>query len=195
MNESWRKWVMAHIELWRTDEWGMSHIWTSLVKDFYEWVMAHRWMSRVARMNEAWGTHEWVMLHMWMSLAKRLLWMSLGAHMNEPWGTDKWVMSHIWTSLVRDFYERVPWLIHMCAMTPQEKSLDRVMAQIYFWRCDVIHMSATTHSYVRHDSSRKVCDSVMAQMHFRICDVIHMSTHMSDILDSVQLLCNNSRTE
>jgi len=85
-------------------------------------------------MNESWHTFEWVMAHMCNVICSNLLmahsWMSHVTHLNESWHTC--AMWHVVASAARVdriwccSFIRVPWLIHMCAMT---------------------------HSYVCHDSS------------------------------------------
>ena len=89
---------------------------------WFEWVMAHIWMSHVTHMNESCHTYEWVMSRIWMSHV---------THMNESCHTCKWVMSHTWMSHVTHVDESChtrAWSCH---------TYESVMANIY-WRFYII---------------------------------------------------------
>ena len=100
----------------------------------YGWVMSHRWMSRVAHVNESCDTCEWVLLHMcdmthsyvWhdsLIYATRLIHMCDMIH-PYVWHDSSMcvtrsyvcVVVHHWCML-QDSFTSVTWFIHMCDMT------------------------------------------------------------------------------
>jgi len=129
-------------------------------------------------MTESWNIYEWVMAH---------IRLSHGTYMTKSRLTYEWVTAHIWTPYnhtclwsyyldpcpfsVQPLLRRlcVPWLIHMCAITPSYVChgsyvcvswLLRMCAMTHSYVCHglficvpwLIHMCAMTHSCVCHDS-------------------------------------------
>jgi len=120
VNQSWHKWVTAHI--WTSHGTHMIEVCHRLLRDrlltkgsikeswhTYKWVTLRICMSHVTHKNESCCAQEWVMLHTWMSHVARVneschtyKWivshtsMSHVTHVNRSCHTYEWVMSHIW---------------------------------------------------------------------------------------------------
>jgi len=128
MNEPGQRLLwMSHgaqmIEPCRTYEWGTGHScytceW-ALPKDFYEWVMAHTWMSHRAQINESCHTYE-------RALSETSMNECHDSSICVPWLLKKSPWTESWLKYISGgatWFIWVPRLIHMCAMTPQEKSV------------------------------------------------------------------------
>jgi len=129
---AWSKTSMN--ESWRTDEWAVSHVWMrhgahmnelcytcewALPKDFCEWVLVHTWMSHGAQINESCHTYE-------RALSETSMNECHDSSICVPWLLKKSPWTESWLKYISEgatWFIWVPRLIHMCAMTPQEKSV------------------------------------------------------------------------
>ena len=104
------EWVMAHS--WHTITshiWWQSHcvpwllhMWSTIYRVTYEWVMSHIWRFHVTRMNESCPTYECVLSHTWMTrYIVPAVWRSHGTQ-------------RLLKILFVTWHHCVPWLLHMC---------------------------------------------------------------------------------